>query len=124
MKLEEMFHNAFHDESLQSRFFYEILHHELYILGKSDSLKDSWEDGSELKLVTIKDDNESYIPVFLSKESMNFFLDGNYQEYIKALGEDIFETLKQTNIVINPSQDDTMILYSDEIQTILSQGKN
>lgn len=124
MKLEEMFHNAFHDESLQSKFFYEILHHELYILGESDSIDDSLENGSELKLVTIKDENESYIPVFLSEESMSLFLDGVHQEYIKAIGEDILETLKQTNIVINPAQEDTMILYSDEIQSILSQGKN
>lgn len=124
MNLEELFKEAFKNENLQSRFYYEILQNDIYILGEVESNGDVLEEGSEIKLVSLKNEGEVYIPVFLSAESMDIFLDGNEQEYIKAKGEDLLETLKQSNIVINPGQKDTMVLYADEVQLILSQGKN
>lgn len=122
--LEELFHLAFEKEELQSIFFYELLHHNVFILGKSENGKSVLQDGEALRLVSIIHEGVSYFPLFLSKEAMEIFLENKKEKYIEANGEDILETLKKGNIVINPGMKDSMVLMKDEIQTIISQGKN
>lgn len=124
MSVEEMFVKAFDDETLQSRFFYELLQHDVYVLGKAQEFDGVFEEGNEINLMSLRSEDGLFIPVFLSKESMYYFLEENEQEYIRAKGADILETVKKNNIVINPGQKDTMVLYKQEIQEILSQGKN
>lgn len=55
---------------------------------------------------------------------MENFLDGNDQQYLKAKGTDLLETLKKSNLVINPGREDSIVLYADEVRFILAQGKN
>lgn len=124
MNIEQLFKAAFTDEKLQSKFYYELLNSNLYVLGEANDFDGVLEEGSELKVVSLRKGNESFIPVFLSLESMENFLDGNDQQYLKAKGTDLLETLKKSNLVINPGREDSIILYADEVQFILSQGKN
>lgn len=124
MNIEQLFKAAFTDEKLQSKFYYEFLNSNLYVLGEANDFDGVLEEGSELKVVSLRKGNESFIPVFLSLESMENFLAGNDQQYLKAKGTDLLETLKKSNLVINPGREDSIILYADEVQFILSQGKN
>lgn len=124
VSLEEIFIKAFDDEKLQSRFFYELLSNEIYVLGTTEDYHGVLEEGSEVQVMSLRSKEGQFIPVFLSKESMLYFLEDTQQEYIKAKGMDLLETLKHNHIVINPGQKDTMVLYDDEIREILSQGKN
>lgn len=124
MNIEQLFKEAFTDEKLQSKFYYEFLNSNLYVLGEANDYDGVLEEGSELKVVSLRKGNESFIPVFLSLESMENFLDGNDQQYLKAKGTDLLETLKKSNLVINPGREDSIVLYADEVRFILSQGKN
>ncbi|NBK97377.1 MAG: SseB family protein [Erysipelotrichia bacterium] len=124
MNLEQLFEAAFTDEKLQAKFYYEFLNSPLYVLGEASYFDGVLEEGSELKLVSLRKENEVFIPIFLSKASMENFLDGNEQQYLKAKGNDLLETLKKSNVVINPGREDSIVLYADEIQFILAQGKN
>lgn len=124
MNIEQLFKEAFTDEKLQSKFYYEFLNSNLYVLGEANDFDGVLEEGSELKVVSLRKGSESFIPVFLSLESMENFLDGNDQQYLKAKGTDLLETLKKSNLVINPGREDSIVLYADEVRFILSQGKN
>lgn len=124
MNIEQLFKEAFTDEKLQSKFYYEFLNSNLYVLGEANDFDGVLEEGSELKVVSLRKGNESFIPVFLSLESMENFLDGNDQQYLKAKGTDLLETLKKSNLVINPGREDSIVLYADEVRFILAQGKN
>lgn len=125
MTIEEMFVKAFDDETLQSRFYYELLQSNIYVLGEAANVSEGIvEEGSEVQLVTLTNEGVTYVPIFLSLEAMDDFLEGERQEYMRAMGCDLLETLKQSNIVINPGQESSIALYADEVQQILSQGKN
>lgn len=124
MNIEQLFKEAFTDEKLQSKFYYEFLNSNLYVLGEANDFDGVLEEGSELKIVSLRKGQESFIPVFLSLESMENFLDGNDQQYLKAKGTDLLETLKKSNLVINPGREDSIVLYADEVRFILAQGKN
>lgn len=124
MNIEQLFKEAFTDEKLQSKFYYEFLNSNLYVLGEANDFDGVLEEGSELKIVSLRKGHESFVPVFLSLESMENFLDGNDQQYLKAKGTDLLETLKKSNLVINPGREDSIVLYADEVRFILSQGKN
>lgn len=124
MNLEQLFQSAFEDENVQSTFYYELLNQCIYVLGEAVGFDGVLEEGDELKLVRLKHEGQSYVPVFLSKPSLDLFLDGNETPYFCAKGHDIFETLKQGNVVINPGQEASIVLYANEIAHILSQGRN
>ena len=124
MNLEQLFKNAFEDENVQSTFYYELLQQSIYVLGKAQHFDGVLEEGSELKLVNLKHEGIAYVPIFLSKESLVLFLDGKKADYFHAKGHDVLETLKKSNIVINPGQENSLVLYADEIANILSQGRN
>lgn len=124
MNLEELFKAAFTDEKLQSKFYYEFLNNNIYVLGEAQGFDGVLEEGSELKVVSLRKGKETFIPVFLSIDSMDNFLEGSEQQYLKAKGTDLLETLKKSNIVINPGREDSIVLYAEEIRFILSQGKN
>lgn len=124
MDIEQLFKEAFTDEKLQSKFYYEFLNSNLYVLGEASGFDGVLEEGSELKVVSLRNGDESFVPVFLSLDSMDNFLDGSEQQYLKAKGSDLLETLKKSNLVINPGREDSIVLYADEVQFILSQGKN
>ncbi len=124
MNLEQLFKNAFEDESVQSTFYYEMLHQPLYVLGEANDFDGVLEDGNELKLVSLKHEGMDYIPVFLSEEAMQLFVEQNKTPFLKMSGQDLLETLKHSNIVINPGQSESIVLYAEEIAHILSQGKN
>lgn len=124
MSLEELFINAFKDESLQNVFFYELLQKDVYVLAESESFRNTIEDGEEMSVMCLNHEGVSYVPVFLSHSSMVYFLDNHKQGYLKVKGNDLFETLKDYNVVLNPGQKDTMVLYADEIKEVLAQSKN
>lgn len=124
MSLEELFIKAFDDESLQNIFFYELLNNDVYILAERMSNRTEIEDGEELNVVSLRQNDELFVPVFLSKSSLLYFLDGHNQQYMVVQGNDLFETIKDYNVVINPGQKDSMILYANEVKEVLSQSKN
>ncbi|MDF9824065.1 hypothetical protein M2475_000421 [Breznakia sp. PF5-3] len=124
MSLDSTFEKAFHDEAMQQKFFYELLLNDVYIIAASDLEGNRVVEGDNLKIFTINHEDEVYVPLFLSMNALADFLDENETPYVKANAADILETLKENNVVINPGQEESIILYSDEIKGLLQQGLN
>lgn len=121
--LESIFIQAFDDKKQESRFYYEFLENNVYILGKSEE-EDLLDEDNVLQVISVKQDEETFVPVFLSRQAMEKFLDGNPVPYIKDKGNVIIEALHLSDIVINPGQKDSMVFYQDELKEILSCSKN
>lgn len=124
MSLDSLFERAFYEEKLQDKFFYELLLNDVYIIAENEFKDTGVQEGDNLKVFSIDHEEESYVPVFLSKQSLDLFLNGFETNYVKANAADILETFKHRNIVINPGKEESIVLYADEVEGLLQQGMN
>lgn len=124
MALDSLFEQAFRDEEMQKQFFFELLLNDVYIIAANDLEGTQVKEGDNLRVFSIQHDDISYVPIFLSMQSLETFLGENETPYVKANAADLLETLKENNIVINPGQEESIVLYADEIKGLLQQGLN
>ena len=122
MALNNIFERAFHDEEMQKQFFFELLLNDIFIIADSDLDGIQLKEGDNLRVFSIQHEGVSYVPIFLSIQSLETFLRGNETSYVKANAADLLETLKENNIVINPGQEESIVLYEDEVKEVLQQG--
>lgn len=123
MGLDEIFEKAFHSETKQAQFFYELLLHDIYIIATGEEGV-AVKQGEHLQVFTIRDEDEIYVPVFLSMNALEIFLKDTDSNFVKANAVDVLETLKGYNIVINPGQEKSIVLYAYEVEALLKQGLN
>lgn len=124
MNLENIFSRAFYDAEMQDKFFYELLLNDVYAIASSDSETGDVEAGENLRLFSIRNEDSVYIPMFLSMQSLETFLEGNDTPFVKVKACDLLETLKENNIVINPGQEESIVLLSEEIKDLLIHSRN
>lgn len=113
--LETLFIKAFENEELQAVFFEQLLENNIYVIGNNEE--------DTISFCSLFHEDEVFIPIFLSKQSVLHFLDGEKMQYICMNGEEVLEMIQYENIVINPGQRDSIVFYADEIQEILKRGK-
>ncbi len=124
MTIEEMFDTLHDDSEKRKRFFYELLLHDVYLLADSASGSKRITTGEHLQVFSMKYDAFEFVPIFLSLESMSRFLNNQGSPYVKANAADLFETLKERDLVINPGSEHALILFSAEIVDLLSKSLN
>lgn len=122
MSLDSLFEKAFYDEKMQQQFFYELLINDIYMIATKDTQGSHVVAGDRLKVFSLTYETDAYIPLFLSMNALEHFLGDNEHAYMKANATDLLEALKENHIVINPGQEDSIVLYSDEIKGLLQQG--
>lgn len=120
MNLENIFELAFANEEMQERFYYELMANDIYVVG----LKNHDPDSKTLKLFALDYDGEKYVPIYLSATSLPKLEDDKNQAYFQVSANELMGMLKDDNIIINPGQDNSIVLNGEEIKYLLEKARN